>query len=257
MFPAAVFLVLARGHRRIKLTQEGAYLYERAQEILSLTDQTTSQLQSGAVVSGTINIGAGESSTVGPVMQALAQIMTHYPHVRVNLVSGDNVTLRQQLDTGLLDFAVLMGHENLTDYNTLPLKRGNRWGVMMTATTPLPQKAAITPQDLVGQPLLTSVQTERQDTFRQWAGDVLSQFNFVGQYNLLFNAGLLVKTGACLALCYDGLVNVEAGSGLVFRPLTPTVIDSNTLVWNKNYHLPNVAQLFIKEMRALINDKNY
>lgn len=72
MFPAAVFLVLARGHRRIKLTQEGAYLYERAQEILSLTDQTTSQLQSGAVVSGTINIGAGESSTVGPVMQALA-----------------------------------------------------------------------------------------------------------------------------------------------------------------------------------------
>lgn len=79
----------------------------------------------------------------------------------------------------------------------------------------------------------------------------------MGQYNLLFNAGLLVKTGACLALCYDGLVNVEAGRGLVFRPLTPTVIDSNTLVWNKNYHLPNVAQLFIKEMRALINDKNY
>ncbi|MGM9892041.1 LysR family transcriptional regulator [Limosilactobacillus sp.] len=246
-----------RGHRRIKLTQEGSYLYARAQEILMLTDQTTDQLKSGAVVSGTINIGAGESGAIEPVMQVLAQIVTHYPHVRVNLVSGDNVVLKQQLDTGLLDFAVLMGHENLTEYNTLPLDTVNQWGVIMPATAKLAQKTAVTPQDLVGHPLLTSAQTERQDTFRQWAGDLIDQFNFIGQYNLLFNAGLLVKTGACWALSYAGLIDTADNDELVFRPLVPTVNDSNILVWNKGDQQSNVKQLFIKEMRAVLDVHNY
>lgn len=240
-----------RGHRQIKLTQEGYYLYERAQEITALVDKTTYHLQSNSVVSGTLDIGAGESSALMPLMDVLAQILRYYPEVRVNLTSGDSTAIRQQVGQGSLEFGVVMGHENLLNYNSLTLPAQNRWGILMRRTEPLAAKPVITPGDLLGLSLLTSVQSRVQDTFRDWAGDLINQYNFVGNYNLLYNAELLVKAGAGMALAYDGIANLY-GQDLVFRPLAPALTDANILIWNKDHQLPNVAQLFLKLLRERI-----
>ncbi|MDO4903233.1 MAG: LysR family transcriptional regulator [Limosilactobacillus sp.] len=245
-----------RGYRRIQLTQEGEYLFNRAKEIVSLADDTTNQLSSNQIVSGTINIGSGETMAIEPLMGKIAEMMKKYPNIRINLVSGDNETIRHQLDTGVIEFAVLMGHENLTKYNTLPLQSSNRWGLLMDENNPLVNKKEITPKDLVGQKLMTSAQTERQDTFRHWAGDLINQYKFVGNYNLLFNVAMLIKTGACTALAYDGLANTDKRSGLEFRPLVPEIVDNNILVWKKNYQLQNVGKIFIKEMGAMVDGKD-
>lgn len=240
-----------RGHRQIKLTQEGYYLYERAQEITALVDKTTYHLQSNSVVSGTLDIGAGESSALMPLMDVLAQILRYYPEVRVNLTSGDSTAIRQQVGQGSLEFGVVMGHENLLNYNSLTLPAKNRWGILMRRTEPLAAKPVITPGDLLGLSLLTSVQSRVQDTFRDWAGDLINQYNFVGNYNLLYNAELLVKAGAGMALAYDGIANLY-DQDLVFRPLAPALTDANILIWNKDHQLPNVAQLFLKLLRERI-----
>ena len=240
-----------RGHRQIKLTQEGYYLYERAQEITALVDKTIYHLQSTSVVSGTLDIGAGESSALMPLMDVLAQILRYYPEVRVNLTSGDSTAIRQQVGQGSLEFGVVMGHENLLNYNSLTLPAQNRWGILMRRTEPLAAKPVITPGDLLGLSLLTSVQSRVQDTFRDWAGDLINQYNFVGNYNLLYNAELLVKAGAGMALAYDGIANLY-DQDLVFRPLAPALTDANILIWNKDHQLPNVAQLFLKLLRERI-----
>lgn len=240
-----------RGHRQIKLTQEGYYLYERGQEITALVDKTTYHLQSNSVVSGTLDIGAGESSALMPLMDVLAQILRYYPEVRVNLTSGDSTAIRQQVGQGSLEFGVVMGHENLLNYNSLTLPAQNRWGILMRRTEPLAAKPVITPGDLLGLSLLTSVQSRVQDTFRDWAGDLINQYNFVGNYNLLYNAELLVKAGAGMALAYDGIANLY-DQDLVFRPLAPALTDANILIWNKDHQLPNVAQLFLKLLRERI-----
>lgn len=240
-----------RGHRQIKLTQEGYYLYERAQEITAMVDKTTYHLQANEVVSGTLDIGAGESSALMPLMDVVAQIMRDYPEVLVNLVSGDATTIRRQVDQGSLEFGVVMGHENLLNYNSLTLPAVNRWGILLRADAPLATKEAITPRDLLSQPLLTSAQSRLQDAFRDWAGDLINQYNFVGNYNLLYNAELLVKTGACLALAYDGIANLY-DQDLVFRPLTPAVTDANILIWNRDRRLPNVGKLFLNLLRDRI-----
>ena len=240
-----------RGHRQIKLTQEGYYLYERAQEITALVDKTTYHLQANEVVSGTLDIGAGESSALMPMMDVLAQSLRDYPEVRVNLTSGDSTVIRQQIDQGSLEFGVVMGHENLLNYNSLNLPAQNRWGILMRKTEPMAAKQVITPGDLLGLSLLTSVQSRAQDTFRDWAGDLINQYHFVGSYNLLYNAELLVKAGAGMALAYDGIANLY-DQDLVFRPLAPVLTDANILIWNKDRQLPNVAQLFLKLLRERI-----
>lgn len=241
-----------RGHHQIKLTQEGYYLYERAQEITTLVDKTTYHLQANEVVSGILDIGAGESNALMPIMEVIAQILRDYPEVRVNLISGDATLIRHQVDQGNLDFGVVMGHENLLGYDSLTLPAANRWGILLRADAPLAVKKEIAPADLLGHPLLASAQARLQDTFRTWAGDLIDQYNFIGSYNLLYNAELLVKTGACLALAYDGIANLYA-QDLAFRPLAPAVRDANTLIWNKSHQLPNVAKLFLQLLRERVS----
>lgn len=241
-----------RGHRQIKLTQEGYYLYERAQEITSLVAKTEYNLQSRDVISGTLDIGAGESSAMQLVMTTLHDILTEYPNIKVNLTSGDFSSIQQQLDKGLIEFGVVMGQHNLENYHSLVLPDKNRWGILLRKDEPLARKKAVVPEDLIGHPLITSYQTNNGEAFREWAGSLVNQFQFAGHYNLIYNAALLVRTGACFALAYQDLVTAD--DELVFRPLSPELADVNTLIWNKNQQLPNVGQLFIKKISDNINE---
>lgn len=244
-----------RGHRQITLTEDGYYLYERAQEIAALVDKTTYHLQSQEVISGVLGIGAGESQALQPVMDVVAQILRDYPDVRTNLVSGASATIRRQVDQGSLEFGVVMGREQLQNYNTLPLPAKNRWGLLMKEDHPLTKQKEIAPSDLIGQALITSSQSRLQDSFRDWAGSLVEQYHFVGNYNLLYNAELLVKAGAGIALAYDGIANLY-NQGLAFRPLQPAVTDNNTLIWAKNRQLPHVGLLFLDLLKKrLAKDK--
>ena len=237
-----------RGHRQIKLTQEGYYLYERAQEITGLVDKTETDLQSQNVISGTLDIGAGESAAIHPVMTVIGDIIKKYPDVKINLVSGDSDQIYQRLNNGTLDFGIIMGPEKLLDYHSIRLPQKNIWGILVRKDHPIAEKEKITPEDLKGVPIITSAQSKEQDVFRVWAGSLIDQYNFICQYNLIFNARLLAETGACLALTYKNLINIT-GTGLVFRPLTPTVTDQNNLIWNKNRQLSNVAQFFLNRLK--------
>ena len=237
-----------RGHRQIKLTQEGYYLYERAQEITGLVDKTETDLQSQKIISGTLDIGAGESTAIHPVMTVIGDIIKKYPDVKINLVSGDSDQIYQRLNNGTLDFGIIMGPEKLLDYHSIRLPQKNIWGILVRKDHPIAEKEKITPEDLKGVPIITSAQSKEQDVFRVWAGSLIDQYNFIGQYNLIFNARLLAETGACLALTYKNLINIT-GTGLVFRPLTPTVTDQNNLIWNKNRQLSNVAQFFLNRLK--------
>lgn len=240
--------LFVRGHRQIQLTPEGYYLYERAQEITSLVAKTTTNLQSQKIVSGTIDIGAGESPALAIIMETLAKILKDHHNIKVNLVSGDSNFINQGLDNGSLDFGIVMGPERLTNFYSLPLPHKNKWGVLIPKDNKLAKKESIRPTDLLNQPLLVSQQAQHQDVFRTWAGELLHQFDFIGHYNLVFNAKLLAQTGSCLVLTYENLINLR-DTDLVFRPLEPTISDQNTLIWNKNHQLSNVAQLFLRILK--------
>lgn len=246
-----------RGHRQIKLTEEGYYLYDRAREITSLADKTAANLHAQAVISGTIDIGAGESIAIQPVMDVLGKIITAHPNIKVNLVSGDENFIHQHLDNGTIDFGIVMGPASLNNYHSLRLPMKNRWGILMKKDHPLASHPEIIPEDLLNQQLLISAQAKQQDIFRSWAGSLIDQFNFSGYYNLIFNAQLLVRTGACIALSYEGLANLTGNDGLIFRPLAPAIDDQNNLIWAKNHQLSTASQLFIEQVTKKFKNKSW
>ncbi|KAF1300919.1 MULTISPECIES: LysR family transcriptional regulator [Enterococcus] len=241
-----------RSHRQVNLTQEGYYLLERAQEIIRLFDKTTYNLQKQDIISGTLDIGSGESHAMTYIMQTIQQIIHKYPQIHINLRSGDASLIEPQLDSGILEFGVIMGRRQLDNYNFLTLPEENRWGLLMRADEPLARHSTISPADLIGRPLIVSAQAKQRGIFKEWSNELFDQFNFIGTYNLIFNASLLIKTGACMALTYENLVETSQQSGLVFRPLEPQLTDPNILIWSKSRSLPNVSKLFLETIQKNI-----
>ena len=243
-----------RQPRHLTLTPAGQYLYEQAKEILTLASKTKSNLQSSAVISGDLTIAAGESFAMQRLMNIVSNIIRDYPTVKIHILSGDYEFAERRLNTGAVDFAVIIGNLPLDNYPSLQLPEKDTWGVLMTKDDPLAKKSAITAEDLVGRNVLNSQQAENRKYFDSWFGNYKEQINIIGTVNLNFNGTLLVKNKAAIMLTLDKLANISDESNLTFRPITPMLKQPVTIIWKRETNLSPVADLFLNRLRASIDD---
>ncbi|MGM9913849.1 MAG: LysR family transcriptional regulator [Lactobacillus crispatus] len=243
-----------RQPRHLTLTPAGQYLYEQAKEILTLASKTKSNLQSSAVISGDLTIAAGESFAMQRLMNIVSNIIRDYPTVKIHILSGDYEFSERRLNTGAVDFAVIIGNLPLDNYASLQLPEKDTWGVLMTKDDPLAKKSAITAEDLVGRNVLNSQQAENRKYFDSWFGNYKEQINIIGTVNLNFNGTLLVKNKAAIMLTLDKLANISDESNLTFRPITPMLKQPVTVIWKRETNLSPVADLFLNRLRASIDD---
>ena len=243
-----------RQPRHLTLTPAGQYLYEQAKEILTLASKTKSNLQSSAVISGDLTIAAGESFAMQRLMNIVSNIIRDYPTVKIHILSGNYEFAERRLDTGAVDFAVIIGNLPLDNYASLQLPEKDTWGVLMTKDDPLAKKSAITAEDLVGRNVLNSQQAENRKYFDSWFGNYKEQINIIGTVNLNFNGTLLVKNKAAIMLTLDKLANISDESNLTFRPITPMLKQPVTVIWKRETNKSPVADLFLNRLRASIDD---
>lgn len=243
-----------RQPRHLTLTPAGQYLYEQAKEILTLASKTKSNLQSSAVISGDLTIAAGESFAMQRLMNIVSNIIRDYPTVKIHILSGDYEFAERRLNTGAVDFAVIIGNLPLDNYASMQLPEKDTWGVLMTKDDPLAKKNAITAEDLVGRNVLNSQQAENRKYFDSWFGNYKEQINIIGTVNLNFNGTLLVKNKAAIMLTLDKLANISDESNLTFRPITPMLKQPVTVIWKRETNLSPVADLFLNRLRASIDD---
>lgn len=245
-----------RGHQEITLTQEGYYLQEHADEIISLTDKTKQNLKHSKIISGELYIGAGESIAIKRVMNIIDEILRDYPQVKIHIFNGNSTMIEGKIERGLLDFGITMGQYDTTqNFNSLTLPESNEYGIIVTKNHPLANKAHITPKDLQGYPIIISKHTANSDNFRDWCTDP-QKLNIVATFNLPDNFQYLVKKGPYCLLVYKDLVPISNDSDLRFVPLQPKIIDHNRLIWSSRVQLSNIANLFLKLMRNSIKKEN-
>ena len=242
-----------RQSRKLILTPAGRYLQEQAREILTLADKTKQNLQSTSVISGDLTIGAGESYGMQRVMSVVSDIIKDYPLVNIDLFSGSYATTEAKLNNGTIDFAVIMGDLPLTNYEVLQLPEKDQWGVLMPASDPLANKAEVRAGDLVNRQILISMQAKMRNRFQEWFGNYYKQINIIGNYNLVYNASLMAENNSAIVMTYDRLTNTN-GRNLVFRPLAPAQYEPINVIWKHETALSPVAQLFLKRLKASIQD---
>lgn len=245
-----------RGNRRITLTDEGAFLRKRAQEIIDLADRTEADFKtSDEIVGGEVYIGGGETDAMRLIARAVSRMQRDYPHIHVHLFSGNAEDVTERLDKGLLDFGVLIEPGDITKYDYLRLPATDTWGLLMRKDSPLAALPDIKAENLFGLPLLCSRQSLMRNELSGWFGGSADRLDIVMTYNLIYNAAIMVEEGIGCALCLDKLVNTTGDSALCFRPLSPCLEAQLYVVWKKHPAFSKAAEVLLGQLQAFLSEE--
>lgn len=246
-------VLFTRGNRQITLTEEGMYLLKKAKEIVELVDKAEANFkQSTEAIGGDLYIGAGETEAMEFIAKTLKELLTAYPNIHFHLYSGNADDIMSKLDSGLLDFGVVIEPADKQKYDYMKLPATDVWGVLMRKDHPLAEKEFIEPGDLIDKKLLISRQTAVSNELTGWLGHDIEDLNIVGTYNLLYNAARMVEENIGYALCLDKLIHTSGESNLCFKPLQPKLEANLNIVWKKHQVFSNAAKKFIDQLRQNI-----
>lgn len=173
-----------------------------------------------------------------------------YPNIRYHFISGDGNDITEQLDKGLIDFALFVGLMDLKKYDHIILPTTDTWGLLLRNDHPLAKCRSITPNDLIGLPVLHSRQAFGQNELSGWLGYSPDKLNIVGTHNLVYNESIMVKEGLGCAVTLDGLANTSEGNGLCFRPFEPKITARLVVAWKKYQVFSKPAELFLKKLQS-------
>lgn len=243
--------LLVRGRKKVTLTEEGAFLRNRAQEIISLMDKTESAFRENEQsITGDVYIGCGEYRSTVSIMQLIRSIQEEYPDICFHFFSSNADAIIERLDKGLLDMGFLHEPEISPRYDCKKLPLHEAWGILMRKDAPLAARESLSFSELADFPLIMPNQTFNSHRMATYLADAKIDPHTVATYNLIYNAGLMVEAGIGYALCIDELINTAGNHPLTFRPLAPPLYSDVYLFTKKYQVLSKAAKLFISRLEA-------
>lgn len=241
--------LFVRSNYSIKLTEEGLLLRKRAEDILEMVDKTAEEFKAlDEINGGDIYIGCSESRGISHFIKVIKTLEGKYPRIRYNFYSGGTETVNERLDSGLLDFAIIIQEAGLSKYNYLKMPSADRWGLIMRSDNLLAQKQYVTAADLTGTPLILPRQSMLEEIPR-WFGEAQDKLHIVATYDLIFNTSVMVRENFGCVLGLEGLLDTGEKSGLCFRPLKPEVFAPMYIIWRKYQMFTPAAALLLDELK--------
>ena len=225
--------LFVRGKRSLTLTEEGRFLLGRAQEIVALTEKTERDFRDGIVsYNGIIAIGMGETAASRWLGGLAVEFSEKYPDVKFDFYSATADSVKERIEKGLLDAGLLIEPAvDLSRYDILRLPIKERWGVLVSASSPLFEKKRITKDDLKNERIF--VPFRMANTLEETFGISIHSPNVFGTHNLLNNVAALVNENAGVALTIGGATELYDKRMLAWKPFEPEISLSSVLVWKK------------------------
>ena len=161
--------------------------------------------------------------------------------------------VKERLDSGLLDFGLLLEPVDIAKYDYIRLQEKEIYGVFMRADHPLTAKESLGPEDLLGIPLITAGRLSQQKEIENWFGDTFPRLNIFGKNNLITsNIAMLVQDNVACALTVEGAVRLFDPNLFAFRPLSPELSMGCVLAWKKFQPSSNAAGKFLEHFKSYV-----
>lgn len=244
--------LMRRGKNGLRLTDDGIFFRQRAQEIVELADRLEkSFVERQNDISGTVVIGASEavgSQTLAKLIKAFSE---KYPAVQFTLYNETVDNVRDRLDKGLVDIGLLLEPIDVTKYDYVCLSQQDTWGLLVRDDHPLMGKESLVAEDVAPYPLILPLRESIRAEILHWLGRDEKELQIPLLYTLLSNAALLVAEGLGCAFCMDGALAIRSDPRLRFIPLEPRRMTHSVLVWKKNNLFSPATSLFIQEINLL------
>ena len=239
-----------RSNHSIILTEDGMILKRRAQELLSLADKTKQDfLSKERSLEGTIAIGSGEFRSTRILTDCIAAFHRLHPSVRYEVYSGNTGNIKDNIERGLLDMGLTLEPVDIRKYDFISMPVREQWGALVRAETPLAEKESVSPEDLVGVPLISSTGEAAQSNVGKWLGPYRDKVEIIAGGNLLYNQALLAQSnvgatmGVRLNCSYDGLR---------FIPFSPALEAGTSLIWKKEQVFSTAVASFIEFFKKYV-----
>ncbi len=146
--------LLDRSAKAVELTPAGVVLFDYAERLLRLRDESMQIVADrGSVVQGPITFGANEATCLYLLPDILAEFRHRYPLVHISIYRNFSHKILQRLEEGSLDLGIV----------TLPLKSPNlkmhvinrdRLRFMVSSKNPLAQRSKVTLEEIAAAPLI-------------------------------------------------------------------------------------------------------
>lgn len=246
--------LFVRGARGMTLTEKGALLMRRAEDLVELAERIESEIRADDVkgLSGTIAIGAGETVAFTPVANAIKSLCAENPNLHIDITSGNGEDIQARIQSGTIDLGLFVGPGRYKGYDHIAMPHVLRWGLIMRRDAPLASRQSIRAKDLDGIPILLTRQMMVGEFLSGWLGHACGALNIVCTYNLAYNADLLVAAGLGSAICIDNVIPAAFADSIVFRPFSPTLSSDAYLAWRKDVPLSPAANALVERVRATV-----
>jgi DNA-binding transcriptional LysR family regulator len=146
--------LLDRSAKSVELTPAGEVLFEYAEKLLRMRDESVQVVADrGNVVQGPIVFGANEATCLYLLPNIFAEFQRRYPLVHISIYRNFSHKILQRVEEGSIDVGIV----------TLPVKsptlkmhviNRDRLRFMVSAKNPLAQRGRVTLEDIAAQPLI-------------------------------------------------------------------------------------------------------
>jgi DNA-binding transcriptional LysR family regulator len=146
--------LLDRSAKSVELTPAGEVLFEYAERLLRLRDESVQGVADrGNVVQGTVLFGANEATCLYLLPDIFAEFQRRYPLVHISIYRNFSHKILQRIEDGTIDVGIV----------TLPIKALNtkvhhiyrdRLRFMVSTRNPLASRSKITLEEVAAQPLI-------------------------------------------------------------------------------------------------------
>ncbi len=233
----------------IRLTEEGVLLRNRAEDLISMADKIEKEFVSLDDISGgELYLGLAESYQIRYLARIIKEFKTRYPNLHYHITSGDTEQIADKLDKGLLDFLVLAELPDSRKYEYLAFPEKDVWGLVIPEDDPLADHQVIHVEDLAGLPLFCSEQSWNKE-LKKWAGSSFSKLRLEGSFRLSYNGSIFAREGLGYLLTFRHLIDTSEESGLLFRPLEPTLETTLYIAWNRYQTFTPIAERFLRQLK--------
>jgi DNA-binding transcriptional LysR family regulator len=146
--------LLDRSAKSVELTPAGEVLFEYAERLLRLRDESVQGVADrGNIVQGTVLFGANEATCLYLLPDIFAEFQRRYPLVHISIYRNFSHKILQRIEDGTIDVGIV----------TLPIKAMNtkvhhiyrdRLRFMVSTRNPLATRSKITLEEVAAQPLI-------------------------------------------------------------------------------------------------------
>lgn len=228
-----------RGKRHIELSEEGVYLKQQAEEILSLVDITEQQLKmSNCGTMGTISIGATEGCGAGVLSDIIVKFHELYPDVNYNVWCSSSQEIGERLSKGLFDIGIIREPFNSAKFDSLFLRK-EAWLIIMSKDHPLAQKEGdeIELSDLAETNLIVPSRTPMVDAINSWFNEQGTKRKIICRYNTLASVLTLIEHGLGVAITTESAYYFTNSDKFVYKTISNPKHYSNLLIIKRRHRV--------------------